>query len=103
MLEKFLAPWKSITAHVLLISVESPAAALDGPDFTGRLDALLGERLRAPGLCDCPGDLSPLPLAGIPGWWPGGAQDAAFYADGSVFRIPPEDLLPAPVHSLDAP
>lgn len=35
----------------------------------------------------------PLPLAGIPGWWPA-PQDAAFYADAGVFR-PPKPLRPA--------
>jgi len=35
----------------------------------------------------------PLPLAGIPGWWPA-PQDAAFYADAAVFR-PPKALRPA--------
>jgi len=35
----------------------------------------------------------PLPLAGIPGWWPA-PQDAAFYADVAVFR-PPKPLRPA--------
>ncbi|HBZ06685.1 MAG TPA: DUF3025 domain-containing protein, partial [Massilia sp.] len=27
---------------------------------------------------------TPLPVLGVPGWWP--EQDAAFYADTSVFR-----------------
>jgi len=35
----------------------------------------------------------PLPLAGIPGWWPA-PQDAVFYADTTVFR-PPKALRPA--------
>jgi len=35
----------------------------------------------------------PLPLGGIPGWWPA-PQDAAFYADAAVFR-PPKSLRPA--------
>ena len=30
----------------------------------------------------------PLPVHGIPGWWTASAQDATFYADTSVFRLP---------------
>ena len=33
----------------------------------------------------CPADLFPLPVLGIPGWWPANA-DAAFYQDARVFR-----------------
>jgi hypothetical protein len=102
LLEKYLEPWKSITAHTLLLNIDAPPVSIEGPDFTGRLDALLGERLREPGLCDRPGDLSPVPLAGIPGWWRAGAQDAAFYGDGSVFRAPPVAFVPAPVHRLES-
>lgn len=39
----------------------------------------------------------PLPLAGIPGWWSGGVQDAAFYADTGVFRPRPAAKSPAAV------
>lgn len=35
----------------------------------------------------------PLPVHGIPGWWPG-VQDAGFYADAQVFR-PPKPLRAA--------
>ncbi|MDZ7814092.1 MAG: hypothetical protein U5L74_13760 [Ideonella sp.] len=31
---------------------------------------------------------------GLPGWWTGGAQDAAFYADAGVFRPLAKSLLP---------
>ena len=99
LLEKYLDPWKSITAHALLLQVDA-GLPIGGSDFTAWLDAALGERVRARGLCDAPGDLSPLPLAGIPGWWLNGPQDASFYADRSVFRTPPPGSLPAPVHRL---
>lgn len=99
LLEKLLDPWKSITAHALLLQVDS-APPIDGMEFTGRLDATLGERLEAGGLCNAPCDLSPVPLAGIPGWSPDGPQDAEFYADESVFRPPPGGFRPAPVHQL---
>jgi hypothetical protein len=99
LLEKLLDPWKSITAHALLLETD-PMQPLGGTDFTAWLDAALGKRLPARGLCDAPGDLSPVPLAGIPGWWPDGVQDSAFYADEAVFRPPPAGLRPPPVHRL---
>jgi hypothetical protein len=99
-LEKCLDPWKSITAHALLLSIDVAAAPLAAPDFIGWLDAELGDRLRRRGLCDRPGDLSPLPLAGIPRWWRRSPQDAGFYGDAGVFRAPPARLLPAPVHPI---
>lgn len=100
LLEKHLDPWKSITAHVLLLHVGAAPVALRSADFPDWLDAELAERLRNPGLCDRPGDLSPLPLAGIPDWWPASPQDADFYADASVFRAPPADSPPAPVRRI---
>ena len=102
LLEKHLDPWKSITAHALLLSADAPAVPFESPEFPGWLDATLGERLRAPGLCDRPGDLSPVPLAGVPGWWRASAQDERFYADASVFRAPPVDLRAAPVRRVGA-
>lgn len=102
LLQKLLDPWKSITAHALLLQVDTALPGA-GTDSTAWLDAAVGERVRAQGLCDAPGDLSPLPLAGIPGWWPNGAQDTEFYADAEVFRPPPTGLRQAPVHRLDVP
>ena len=80
-LEKFLAPYKSLTAHALLVPVRGSAGAAD-------LDAVLAEGVSTGSLLKTPGDLSPLPLAGIPDWWTEGDQDAAFYADRQVFRPP---------------
>lgn len=42
----------------------------------------------------------PLPVHGIPGWWPG-PQDAGFYADQQVFR-PPKPLRTAGAAGLGA-
>ncbi|PPE68175.1 DUF3025 domain-containing protein [Caldimonas caldifontis] len=67
LLEKLVTPYKSITAHVWV--VEEGAA----PD--------LG--LSAEGLAPKP--FLPLPVLGVPGWWP--ANEApAFYDDAEVFR-----------------
>lgn len=80
-LEKFLAPYKALTAHALLLPLDGAACAAD-------LDAQLASGLRSGELLNTPRDLSPLPLMGIPGWWPDGPQDETFYADRAVFRLP---------------
>jgi hypothetical protein len=92
-LEKFLAPYKSITAHALLLHCPRRVPAED-------LDRSLAAFLGQTGRFRSTADLSPLPLMGIPGWWTGGAQGLSFYADETVFRPPPENRPPAPVHSL---
>lgn len=92
-LEKFLAPYKSITAHALLLHCPDRLPAED-------LDRLLAALLEQPGRFSSTADLSPLPLMGIPGWWTGGPQDRSFYADNTVFRPPPKNRVPAPVYSL---
>lgn len=47
------------------------------------LDAALAARLSAERLASKP--FTPLPVLGVPGWWPANA-DPAFYADAGVFR-----------------
>jgi len=99
LLEKLRSPYKSVTAHALLLHVDLADEMLQAVDFLLRLDAALA-RLMADGLCRSPADLSPLPLMGIPGWWPQGRQDLAFYDDPAVFRAAPMGLVAAPVHLL---
>jgi hypothetical protein len=99
LLEKLRTPYKSITAHVLLLYQDSAAAAVCRDDFLSELDAAVGQRLLS-GLCQSPADLSPLPLTGIPGWWPEGDQDPSFYDDPTVFRSAPSGFRPAPIHAL---
>ena len=78
-LEKFLAPYKALTAHALLLPLAEAACAAD-------IDARLAREIAHDERLLAPSDLSPLPLMGVPGWWTEGAQDGAFYADRGVFR-----------------
>ena len=78
-LEKFLDPYKALTAHALYLHSSEPMPIPE-------IDGLLAETLLSGELLSGPGDLSPLPLMGIPGWWPAGPQDEAFYSDEGVFR-----------------
>ena len=82
--EKLVTPYKSITAHVLCLPVPPhlPADPGSGPH---PWDAWLAPHLAPDWLAAKP--YTPLPVLGIPGWWPGN-EDPSFYADDSVFRAP---------------
>lgn len=71
LLEKLTCPRKPITAHVWVLPVSADVSL---PDL------LTPERLAARAFL-------PLPVLGVPGWWPAN-EDTAFYADTSVFRRP---------------
>jgi len=95
-LEKFLKPYKSITAHALILYAPGPVSA-------AQLDSLLATSLSEGRLFKSAAGLSPLPLMGIPGWWTAGEQDRTFYDDRGVFRPPPEQTAPAPIHRVSIP
>lgn len=69
LLEKLAVPRKAITEHVWLAS-----AAPEQPHEIGA--AAWGSR-----------PFEPLPVLGVPGWWPANAHEA-FYDDAGVFRPP---------------
>jgi hypothetical protein len=85
LLEKLLDPYKAICAHAL--SIAQPAGLIDTTDLASpgldRLDRLAAQRLSGAGLRTA--ELSPLPVLGIPGWWPANSA-AGFYNDPMVFR-----------------
>ncbi len=79
--EKLLAPYKALCAHAWIVEAPAgtPIDALDGDALDAAASATLGAaRLRASAL-------SPLPLLGVPGWWPANSAPA-FYDDAQVFR-----------------
>jgi hypothetical protein len=90
LMEQLVVPRKNITAHVLVEQFSSDfedfAAVgqnLGAPDGLAALDAALTTRLTPERLAGKP--FTPLPVLGVPGWWPDNA-DPGFYADTSVFR-----------------
>lgn len=99
LLEKLQRPYKGICAQALAVEAPTgggpvclapmlaPGAREDGSgpgsDELDRLDLAVAAALDAATLSR--ERLAPLPLLGIPGWWPDNA-DPAFYNDGSVFR-----------------
>ncbi len=73
-LEKLVQPYKSITVHLWRVP-----QAVD----PAKIDAWLAQDLSADKLATKP--FSPLPVLGVPGWWPDNAA-SGFYGDAEVFR-----------------
>jgi hypothetical protein len=85
LLDKLAAPYKAITAHVIPLAGRF--------DSDADLDAAAARWVAQPALW--PRLLLPLPVLGIPGWWPAN-DDPAFYDDATVFRpLPTAAGLPA--------
>jgi len=101
MLEKLIAPYKSMTAKALLIKVSPQTMLLPSTELLPLLDKELARLLLAGQVLNKPAQLSPLPLAGIPGWDFAGQQNEDFYNDSDVFRPAPKGLNPAPVLTFD--
>lgn len=76
-LEKLLDPWPGITAKCAFVALP----ANPDPDTVDRALA----RLWLAGGIARPADLFPLPVLGVPGWWPAN-EDGRFYEDVQVFR-----------------
>lgn len=75
LLEKLQLPRKAMTAHVLRASGADPSIRNDDASIAAALDpAHLASK-----------PFVPLPVLGVPGWWPGNTR-AEFYDDPDVFR-----------------
>jgi hypothetical protein len=85
LLAKLVAPYRAITAKVLLLPL--PAAALPGDTaaLVAALDAAAAAELRARGAALAPAQLLPLPVAALPGWDREGCG-AGLFDDATVFR-----------------
>jgi len=101
MLEKYLSPYKAMTAKALLLQVDPEFMQHPQQERLIRLDREIATRMLNGQTLGKPACLSPLPLAGVPGWWPADEQKKdGFYNDPQVFRPAPAGLIPAPVLSL---
>jgi len=99
MLEKFAAPYKSMCANVLFLQAPADFLAHARRQQALTLDLVVADLVATGDALRNPACLSPLPLAGVPGWWPRAAQiEPGFYLDLDVFRPPSPDLAPAPIH-----
>jgi hypothetical protein len=79
LLEKLATPRKSITAHVLRVD---PSVGSDLASWDHWLAGALDPRMLADG------PFVPLPVLGVPGWWPAN-ENPSFYLDAQVFRAAP--------------
>ena len=86
--------------QALLIQLDTDVMNMDAQVRLEFLDRQIADQFLAGNMLTAPACLSPLPLAGIPGWWPDAVQDDAFYSDLQVFRLPPKDLSPAAIYHL---
>jgi hypothetical protein len=82
LMEKLVAPRKAITAHTRVLFAPGAWFSLGWEDRRAWIDMQVAGALAAEGLHTSA--FTPLPVLGVPGWWPG--QDEAFYLDESVFR-----------------
>jgi hypothetical protein len=82
LMEKLVAPRKAITAHTRVIHAPADYFALSWEGQRDWIDRHVAAQLEQEGLAT--GGFTPLPVLGVPGWWPG--QDEAFYLDATVFR-----------------
>lgn len=80
--EKALRPYMGLTAHALLLPVDQEFIAGQPARQLERIDALAAARV---GTLQVPQALAPLPLLGVPGWWPDN-EAASFYDNASYFR-----------------
>jgi hypothetical protein len=83
LLEKLVSPYKSITAHVFIAQTAIKTIVDDANDSA--LDSAVALQLQPTALVPKP--FIPLPVLGVPHWWPANAQ-ADFYQDTQVFRAP---------------
>jgi hypothetical protein len=92
LLDKLRAPYKSICAHAWAVTgerAERVVASIADPGCAEpalpAIDELVAATLEAQTLV--PSAFSPLPVLGVPGWWPENSRPG-FYEDEAVFRPP---------------
>jgi hypothetical protein len=83
--EKLLAPFHGLTAKAVIVETDRATLARPSNALVREVDALLASRLPAPDVLATTRSLAPLPVLGIPGWWPAN-EDPAYYDDTTQFR-----------------
>jgi hypothetical protein len=82
LMEKLVAPYKAITAHTRIVRAPDHWFESSGMERCAWIDETVATQLAEEGLSNA--GFTPLPVLGIPGWWP--QQDKEFYDDATVFR-----------------
>ncbi len=102
LLEKYLHPYKAITAQALLIHSDASAASSSRESLLCELDQVLATAVSRGTLLATTRCLSPVPVAGIPGWWPADEIGDEFYSDADVFRTRRANRPIAPIFASQA-
>ncbi|WP_313957491.1 DUF3025 domain-containing protein [Paraburkholderia sp. BCC1885] len=94
LLEKLISPYKACTGHAWIVEVPAGYFSWSIEARNAWLDEAVSRELSS--LPDLTVRLfSPLPLLGIPGWWPAN-EAASFYDDPAVFRAGRSRILARP-------
>lgn len=83
--EKALRPFEGITGRAVLFSVDNTFRDLPVAQQLNVLDARLAHHVADNTWLQTPRELAPLPLLGMPGWWPANNREA-FYDNTDYFR-----------------
>jgi hypothetical protein len=83
--EKALAPYVGVTGRGLLIEVDHAFHAWTPHEQRAHLDQRAAAWMASPRELSSARDLTPVPVLGVPGWWPAN-EDPAFYEDRAYFR-----------------
>jgi hypothetical protein len=83
LLEKLVAPYKACTGHSWIVEVEPAYFSATDAERRAILDNAVSERLKSEAVSSR--YFTPLPVLGVPGWWPGN-ETPSFYDDPQVFR-----------------
>ncbi len=85
MYDKARRPFVGMTAKSILLHVSGDMLELQGAALNDAVDQCLAAYIREPHNLTRGRSLSPLPVLGIPGWWPRN-ETGDFYDDASYFR-----------------
>lgn len=83
--EQALAPFVGLTGKAMVLEMEPGFFGLPPAAQYRQLDARLADHLARQDPFHVPRPLLPLPLLGIPGWWPAN-EDPGFYRNRDYFR-----------------
>lgn len=89
--EKALQPYIGLTGKGALFPAQAGFLALPLEEQLAALDLQMAAHFSSPGALRSTADLCPVPLLGVPGWWPDNKLES-FYDNTRYFR-------PAPHHS----
>lgn len=84
LLEKLIAPYAACTAHAWVVDVPQAYFSWPRAQRDAHLDAAVSAELAAASTLNGR-SFAPLPVLGIPGWWPQN-DNPSFYDDATVFR-----------------